>query len=96
MLRPDAKLLVVPIAENWMAWAAQVPSGLLVGVGETWEQVDSARARAEAAGWTHCLFVEGSSTEIPWQTGFFTHAVIRAEPTAEILRVLIPGGEILH
>lgn len=95
MVSPSAKILVVPLGENWPDVAARVTEGVLVGVHPEWDVIDAARALAEARGWTHCLFIEGSLEAIPWQNAYFTHAVVQGEPSRDVYRVLVPGGEIL-
>jgi ubiquinone/menaquinone biosynthesis C-methylase UbiE len=54
-------------------------------------------ARKECAGLAHVLFVEGSRDEIPWAEAWFDDILDPQPdaPTAEMLRVLKPGGRIL-
>ncbi len=74
--------------------AARVAEGAIVVLGPRESLYE---ARKECAGLAHVLLVEGSRDEIPWAEAWFD-AVLDLQPdapTAEMLRVVRPGGRIL-
>jgi hypothetical protein len=73
-------------------WAAGCES--LSGIG-TIDQVRA--ARRQFAGLENAMFTPGSRQEIPWADMRFSVIVDRsgAEPTLEMMRVLVEGGRIV-
>ncbi|GEM_PF-2321046 len=94
-MEPTDRVLVTSLEERGFlrAWAEEVREGALVGLGSD-EQVRA--ARREMAEFDHVMFIVGSRDEVPWQEAWFSVIVDVAagEPTAEMLRVLAPGGRI--
>jgi hypothetical protein len=94
-IRPDDRVLLTSLDSLEAAGviAAALTRGSLVGLGND-EQVRAARRLY--ADLDHVMFTAGSREEIPWRDQSFTLVVDAApeEPTAEIRRVLFPGGRI--
>jgi hypothetical protein len=93
-LRPDDRvlLLTLPPAEEVLSMAAQLEAGLLVGVLERNEVYEARRALREFSN-VMITPAEADGT-LPWREGFFSvvYAPHVAEPSAEMFRVLAPGG----
>ncbi len=83
----------LPEAGRLRALADSLKGGALVGLG-TREEIYA--ARRVCADMDHVMFVEGSREEIPWAEAWFDVILDPAPeaPTAEMLRVLKPGGEV--
>jgi SAM-dependent methyltransferase len=94
-MKPDERVLLTSLAGARLhELAGAVRQGALVGLGareEVWQ------ARRSCAGFDHVMFVEGSREEIPWAEAWFDVIVDPQpeSPTAEMLRVLRPGGRIV-
>lgn len=93
MIEAGDRVLVVGLArrEQLAAWAARC--SLLVGVGGEDEVY---AARRECAHLDNVMFVLGERGGIPWRDQYFTLILDTegGEPTAQMLRVLAPGGRI--
>lgn len=95
-MKPSDRVLLTSLAgaERLRELALAIPEGALVGLGareEVWQ------ARRLCADLEHVMFVEGSREDIPWAEAWFD-VVLDARPeapTAEMVRVLKPGGRIL-
>jgi hypothetical protein len=88
-------LLTMPALEEVRAIAIQVPEGLVVGVldGDSLYQ-----ARAELRDLPNVMITPSDPEEkLPWRDGFFNavYAPGLTSPTAEMLRVVMPGGTLL-
>jgi len=100
-LASEDNVLDLGCGAGWLARliSEQVPEGRVVGVDLADEMVR--RARRNNAGLENAMFVVGQAEEIPWDAGFFNHAIsVEAayywpDPRAalrEIHRVLREGG----
>lgn len=94
-MRPGGRVLLTSLsgAVRLRELAEAVRGGALVGLGgkdEVWE------ARRLCADLDHVMFVEGGREEIPWAEAWFDVIVDEQPetPTAEMKRVLRPGGRI--
>ena len=94
-LPADSRTLVVDLsgvtAAHVRRWALELTSGLLVGIGsrsEIWA------LRRELAGLENMMLVEGARDGIPWRDAYFDCILdaVDTEPSAEMRRVLRPGG----
>lgn len=94
IFEPDDRVLIVPIREHdWIAGVlAQLPRGLLVGVGED-DKVRAAR-RAFAASDNTMFLIQDPDGAMPWRNAFFSVILCREE-TAELRRVLHPSGKLV-
>ncbi len=81
---------MIPIVAAW----PNLTASQLVGLDMDLDRIDEARALAEEMNRTDCMFMLGSADEIPWRDGYFEAIYTQNEPTAEIKRVLAPGGVI--
>ncbi len=94
-MAPDDRVLVTSLEDqtHLAEWAAALTAGALVGIG-TPEQVRA--GRRVCAAFENVMFVEGSRQQIPWQEAWFSLILDPSpdEPTAEMKRVLMPGGLI--
>lgn len=94
---PAARVLLTSLASRarLREWAQAVSGGALVGLGHE-EEVRA--ARRECAGLDNVLFVLGHRGEIPWAEAWFDVIVDEepGPPTAEMRRVLAPGGRVLR
>ncbi len=91
----SARVLVTKLPEpgRLRALAESLEGGALVGLGTRDEVYDARRVCADL---DHVMFVEGSREEIPWAEAWFD-VILDPEPdapTAEMLRVLKPGGVV--
>lgn len=100
---PNDKILDIGCGSGWLAGilADKVPQGQVVGMDVADEMVR--RARQRHADRVNLMFIIAGAEDIPWDDGFFNHAVsvesayYWPEPAAafrEIFRVLQPGGEV--
>jgi ubiquinone/menaquinone biosynthesis C-methylase UbiE len=89
-MKPTRRVLVMPIREGWERLEAEQ----IVGVDENWETIDRARARAEELGRTDCLFIFGTSLEIPWRENYFDEAYIEGQCSNEVRRVIKTNGKV--
>ncbi len=94
-LEPDDRVLILTLTnlEILHAISNQLPDGLLVGIGSPDEVYEARRALANAE---NVMFNVATPDEIPWRDCYFTVIIGPAiQPTAELQRVLAPGGRIL-
>jgi hypothetical protein len=87
-------LLTMPPLEEVTAIATQVSKGLVVGVLDGGAVYD---ARAELRDFTNVMIIPADPEgKLPWRNDFFTtvYAPEVTNPTAEMLRVVVPGGTI--
>jgi arsenite methyltransferase len=100
-LQPDDNVLDLGCGAGWLSnlLAEQVPEGRVVGIDVSDEMIRHARRRN--ARLENVLSVVGEAEQIPWDAGFFTHAISvesayywpdPARAAAELLRVLREGG----
>jgi SAM-dependent methyltransferase len=100
-LQPDDNVLDVGCGAGWLSslLAEQVPEGRVVGIDVSDEMIRHARRRN--ARLENVLSVVGEAEQIPWDAGFFTHAISvesayywpdPARAAAELFRVLREGG----
>src|SRR5690348_14333536 len=100
-LVPEDNVLDVGCGAGWLPrlLAEQVPEGRVVGVDLADEMIR--RVRRNNADLENAMFVVGEAEEIPWDAGFFTHAISveaayywpdPARGLREIHRVLREGG----
>lgn len=93
-LRPNDRvlLLTLPPPEEIREIARQLPAGLLVGVLEREAMYEARRILRDVAN----VMITPAEADggIPWRDEFFSviYAPDAAEPSAEIMRVLAPGG----
>jgi ubiquinone/menaquinone biosynthesis C-methylase UbiE len=87
-MTPNARVLLLPVPEDWVSLARRVPDGVVVGVSADADLIDALRARAESEGIVNSLFVLGDENDIPFRDAYFSDAVLGVERTAEIRRVL--------
>jgi ubiquinone/menaquinone biosynthesis C-methylase UbiE len=87
-MRPNSRVLLIPIGGDWVEVARAASEGVLVGVSRDLDLLDAARERAESEGLMNCMFVVGDENEIPFRDRYFTDAVLGVERTAEIQRVM--------
>ena len=88
-------LLSIPKIESLAALGRILARGVLVALGNR-DEVDL--ARQSLADFENIMFVEGDAEHIPWRDSYFSKVVAPAgsSPTAEVARVLAPGGTILR
>ena len=88
-------LLKIPAVESLAALGRILSHGVLVALG-TRGEVDL--ARQSLLEFDNVMFVEGDSEHIPWRDSYFSKVVAPpgSSPTAEVARVLAPGGTILR
>jgi SAM-dependent methyltransferase len=94
-MRPSDRVLLTSLGAvpRLRELAESLRGGALVGLGsqdEVWE------ARRLCADMDHVMFVEGGRDGIPWAEAWFD-VILDAQPdqpTAEMLRVLKPGGRL--
>jgi len=93
-MNPTDRVVVTSLADliRLRGWAEAVREGVLVGLGSE-EEVRA--ARREMAAFENVMFVVGSRNDVPWQERWFSVILDAGEPTAEMLRVLAPGGRII-
>jgi SAM-dependent methyltransferase len=100
-LQPDDNVLDLGCGAGWLSnlLAEQVPEGRVVGIDVSDEMIRHARRRN--ASLENVLSVVGEAEQIPWDAGFFTHAISvesayywpdPARAAAELFRVLREGG----
>jgi hypothetical protein len=94
-LRSDDRVLLlwVPGPEDLERLAARLTDGLIVVIGPD----DEIRAgRRACSHLENVMFTPGTVDEIPWRDALFTVAVVKGAPTAEVIRVVTPGGDIMR
>lgn len=94
MIEASDRVLVVGLArrEELAAWASRC--SLLVGVGG---EDDVYAARRECAHLDNVMFAVGGRAGIPWRDQYFSLILDTegGEPTAQMRRVLAPGGRVI-
>ena len=100
-LQPLDRMLDVGCGNGWLSRMVvpHVPQACVVGIDISDQMVR--RAQVASAGWDRLTFLVGGVDQIPWESGFFTHAISvesayywpdPGQGMREILRVLAAGG----
>ncbi len=100
-ITPHDNILDVGCGAGWLSrlLAARAPAGRVVGMDVSDEMVR--HARRNCVQLDHCMFIQGTAEDIPWEANFFQRVVSvesayywpdPARGLREIFRVSAPGG----